>query len=80
LGEGQAVRVVEVDGETFKVEEASGDPRQLNFCWLTGPNPGYGFASGGHQPGLLGSIEASVVLEPEIREFLSQINPATGYL
>jgi len=72
--------LVEVDGEQFGVERSSTDPRQLNFTWLSGPNPGYGLFSAPYGAEFLETDGSDVVLEQLIRNFLSQINPATGYI
>jgi len=72
--------IVEVDGERFSVEQATTNPRQLNFTWLSGPNPGYGFGSAPHEVEFLETGGSRPVLEKLIRNFLRQINPATGYI
>ena len=65
---------VTVDGETFAVRTRDEDG-SLHYDWISGPNDGYGFSSSGG-PGLL-SREWH---EAAIRDFLSGIDPATGYL
>jgi len=62
---------LEVDGERFRVVERS--PRTVDLTWLTGPNPGYGFTIGGIPMD-------DLRLEDQIRGFLAEIDPATGYL
>lgn len=52
------------------------DLQEYHYDWLTGPNPGYGFAGGTCPPSTLTDedhIEA-------IRDFLAEIDPETGYL
>jgi hypothetical protein len=65
-----------VDGETFDVVEDSVHPGSVHFTWLSGPNPGYGFASGLSAGGLPDRTAA----EREIRLFLAAVDPRTGYL
>lgn len=63
---------LEVDGEVFALR-----PDQyggIDYTWLSGPNPGYGF-----------SLSPTPTVSPDehrenIREFLADIDPATGYL
>jgi hypothetical protein len=63
---------LEVDGEVFELRaDRYGG---TDYCWLTGPNPGYGFSL---------SPTPNVSLEKHrenIRGFLAQIDPTTGYL
>ena len=62
-----------VDGETFAVRRRDEDGAIL-YNWVSGPNDGYGFNT-------LGSGEP-VTYEQHvaaIRDFLSSIDPATGY-
>jgi hypothetical protein len=84
------VNIIEVDGERFIVEQAPGDTHQLNFTWLTGRHPGYGFSSGTQrwsapetadpEPDPRDKADSAERLEQSIRNFLAQINPATGYI
>jgi hypothetical protein len=75
-----------VDGETFEVgpsEAGQGD----DFEWVSGPNPGYGFSS---RPSMTfvprgesaatGPEAGDAVQVEQIRHFLDQIDPATGYI
>lgn len=63
-----------VGGETFAVRRRDGDGT-IDYDWVSGPNDGYGFNSfRGKGPC---SREQHVVA---IREFLAEIDPATGYL
>lgn len=63
---------LEVDGEVFEV-----GPDQYggtDYSWLSGPNPGYGFSL---------SPTPNVSLDKHrenIRWFLAEIDPTTGYL
>jgi hypothetical protein len=70
------------DGETFELRpERSGG---THYTWLSGPNPGYGFT-------MSGIIDTGVAMssreppdieqhEKNIRNFLSMIDPKTGYI
>ena len=63
---------VEVDGEVFAIRpDKQGG---TDYTWLSGPNPGYGF---GLSPTRNLSLEEH---QGNIRAFLADINPATGYL
>lgn len=73
-----------VDGETFTVtcRPAEG---QYAYDWISGPNPDYGFSTtlhqaGGPRPHPPPPILTRTQHEQSIRDFLSQINPDTGYL
>ncbi|MFJ7288473.1 hypothetical protein ACIQUC_09160 [Curtobacterium sp. NPDC098951] len=77
-------RELEVDGETFTLTVRG---TEYQFTWLTGPNPGYGF--GGTLAGTGTAEERSAklaefmtdeVATADIRSFLAEIDPATGYL
>jgi hypothetical protein len=63
---------LEVDGETFALrpDEFGG----THYDWLSGPNPGYGFAASPTPGWSLDDHRAC------IRSFLEQIDPATGYI
>src|SRR4051794_34869311 len=70
---------VEVDGETFAVREdsmgvVSEHGRGFSYEWLTGPNQGYGFGVWGPPP------ESDDFHVENVRSFLRNIDPATGYL
>jgi len=71
------------DGETFELRpERSGG---THYMWLSGPNPGYGFTT---SPVFDGSGAALVSRQnpdveqhlTNIRNFLSMIDPETGYI
>lgn len=62
-----------VDGETFRVRRRDNDGA-TQYAWISGPNDGYGFDSFGGL-GSLGHEDH----ESSIRDFLSAIDPATGY-
>jgi hypothetical protein len=67
---------MQVDGETFDVRVEAGAPGQYHFDWLAGKNSGYGFTcrtSGGR-----GLTRDPLV--DQIRTFLEQIDPDTGYI
>lgn len=63
---------LEVDGEVFELR-----PDQYggtDYSWLSGPNPGYGFSL---------SPTPNVSLDKHrenIRGFLAEVDPTTGYL
>ena len=65
-----------VDGERFRVARRTGTGTTYDYTWLTGPNDGYGFTGSmsGEHPMTEDEHEES------IREFLSGIDPETGYL
>lgn len=65
-----------VDGEVFDVSERDGRPGQYDFAWISGPNAGYGFTIARSD----GSALTSEDLESEIRQFLTMIDPETGYI
>ncbi|MEU4695323.1 hypothetical protein [Actinoplanes sp. NPDC023714] len=68
---------IEVDGEVFDVV-ASGDdnPGAYHYRWTSGRDPDYGFTAAwsDHRPPAMSEHEES------IRDFLSQIDPETGYM
>lgn len=72
----ESERLLDVGGEQWRVRLR---PRQgplfdYDYDWLTGPNDGYGF-------GMSGPFEQSDDQhEARIRDFLAEIDPATGYL
>lgn len=67
-------RRMTVDGELWEVTFHDG---QYDFTWLAGKAPGYGFASRLSDPDATLSPER---IEQTIREFMSDVNPETGYL
>lgn len=69
---GLADTTLEVDGDVFTLrpDEHGG----TGYTWLTGPNGGYGF---GTSPTPNWSMDAH---RENVRLFLAQIDPATGYL
>jgi len=75
-----------VDGQTFAVAEDAEHPGSVQYSWLSGPNPGYGFASGVAGGALAGGASSGSGLpdrataESQIRLFLAAVDPATGYL
>jgi hypothetical protein len=69
-------RTVIVDGETFLVSPRPTAPGTYDFDWTSGPNDGYGFAlSGGW-----GQVRSPEDIREDVRNFLDQIDPDTGYL
>ena len=64
-----------VDGQHFRVRERAEEPGVYDFDWLSGPQE-YGFGLSGYD----GSPMSLTEMETAIREFLAQIDPATGYL
>ena len=86
MSESGAVRQLVVDGEVFEVRPRE-DGHGHHFEWVSGPNPGYGFSTG--MPMTFAPLGADAVALPEaddavfaqqIREFLAQIDPETGYI
>ncbi|GAA3092480.1 catechol 2,3-dioxygenase-like lactoylglutathione lyase family enzyme [Kribbella aluminosa] len=69
-------RTLEVDGERFEVSTREGHPGTFDYTWLTGPNPGYGFTESGSSD----HTRTDADHHRAIGDFLSGINPATGYL
>jgi hypothetical protein len=63
---------LEVDGEMFSLCPNEFDG--TDYTWLTGPNPGYGF---GASPTTDLSLDEHI---KNIRAFLSNVDPATGYI
>jgi hypothetical protein len=66
---------VTIDGEVFDV--TTGDrPGHYHYAWISGPNPDYGFssASSDRRPSTM------VDHEEAIRNFLSLVDPETGYI
>lgn len=63
-----------VDGETFWIRRRD-DGAHL-YDWVSGPNPDYGFSMGGP------AVEhfTPEFHEEAIRDFLSAIDPETGYM
>ena len=67
---------VELDGETFEVVTRADVPGQYHFTWVSGSNMGYGFTA-------RTSDGRSLTLDQivsQIRSFLAQIDPHTGYI
>ncbi len=63
---------LDVDGEIFEVRR--GHAGGTNYDWISGPNKGYGFGSSG-------PVDLSESHHREsIRNFLSMIDPQTGYI
>jgi hypothetical protein len=67
------VRVI-VDGEVFDVTTQTDQPG--HYAWISGPNRGYGFSSASSD----GRLSSVVDHEEAIRNFLSQVDPVTGYI
>ena len=73
-----------VDGQTFEVTQRVGHPKQYDFTWLSGPNAGYGFSmalghatvEGAERP----AVDLRAHFERVITDFLTEIDPDTGYL
>ncbi|MFI7026658.1 hypothetical protein [Micromonospora sp. NPDC049900] len=64
-----------VDGEQFRVSTQAGRPGSYDFDWLSGPHEyGFGLTNSG------GLALTRDELVQAIREFLAEIDPATGYL
>ena len=67
---------VTVDGEDFEITTSSERPGQYHYDWTSGPNSGYGFSSASSD-GRTSTMEDH---EDAIRNFLSQVDPQTGYI
>lgn len=67
-----------VDGQTFEVSTPAKSPNQRNFDWLSGPNPGYGFSVATNVRD--DNYWSTENLQRAIRDFLSMIDPETGYI
>ncbi|MGW5639791.1 hypothetical protein [Streptomyces sp. NPDC003832] len=68
--------LITVDGERFEVVQPSDSPGTYHLTWLSGPDPEYGFGFSTHPPVPAGPGE----LEQAVREFLAQVDPATGHI
>ncbi len=69
-------RLLTVDDERFRVRLRlrHGPLYDYDYDWLTGPNPGYGFGMSGP------SEQSDDDHKAQIRHFLAEIDPGTGYL
>ena len=68
---------VEVDGEVFDIVAAGPDnPGAYHYTWVSGRDPEYGFTSAWSDRRTPTTAEH----HESIRDFLAQIDPATGYL
>lgn len=67
-----------VDGEHFDVTERIGEPGVYELRWTAGPNADYGFATSTYSSEGQGQTDAE--LKDGIRNFLSQVDPTTGYI
>lgn len=68
---------VEVDGEVFEVVAGGpGNPGAYHYTWMSGRDPDYGFTAA------WSDRRTPTVSEHEesIRDFLSHIDPGTGYM
>ncbi|SCL16904.1 hypothetical protein [Micromonospora inyonensis] len=72
--QGEPVRLV-VDGHEFRVRARAEEPGTYDFDWLTGPHD-YGFGLSG----AAGFTMSPAEMTEAARDFLAQIDPATGYL
>jgi hypothetical protein len=68
---GPALLTLDVDGERFAIRRAEDGTA---YYWLSGPNKGYGFASGGTPN------RSAEEHRESIRVFLAMIDPNTGYI
>lgn len=69
---GPVLLTIDVDGEQFAVRKARDGG--WAYEWLSGPNPGYGFAISGP------TTPSAEEHRHAIRSFLQMIDPATGYI
>ena len=67
---GDLLYTLDVDGQLFEVRRHEGG---TDYDWVTGPNEGYGFGTSGR-----GTSEEWH--RDQIRDFMSMIDPATGYI
>ncbi|WP_328875965.1 hypothetical protein OHT76_41065 [Streptomyces sp. NBC_00287] len=73
--DGERSRIT-VDGEEFEVVQPYDSLGTYHLSWVTGPDPQYGFGFRIHPPAPVGRAE----LEEAVRDFLSQVDPTTGYI
>lgn len=73
--DGERSRIT-VDGEEFEVVQPSDSPGTYHLSWVTGPDPQYGFSFRTHPPARVDQAE----LEEAVRDFLAQVDPATGHI
>jgi hypothetical protein len=64
-----------VDGQEFRIRARAEEPGSYDFDWLTGPHE-YGFGISRSD----GSDMSLPEMEDAVREFLAQLDPATGYI
>ena len=67
---------LDVDGQVFDVSYDPDQPGAYHYLWANGPNEGYGFTSRRSDRGRSTIAEH----ERDIREFLSAVDPSTGYI
>lgn len=68
--------LLNVDDETFRARADPDQPGAWHLDWVSGPNDGYGFTTRRSDSGW-GTQED---WEDQIRSFLHEIDPETGYL
>lgn len=66
---------LDVDQQRFLVRDREGEPGVYDFSWLTGP-PSYGFSSASSDRSSMTPSQ----MRDEIRDFLSRVDPDTGYI
>jgi hypothetical protein len=71
---GPVLFTLDVDGERFAIRRAAWGQDGTCYDWLSGPNQGYGFASGAPPNRSMEEHRES------IRVFLAMIDPNTGYI
>jgi hypothetical protein len=64
-----------VDGQDFRIRARAEEPGAYDFDWLSGPHD-YGFGISRPDDSAMSLAE----MEDAIRDFLAQIDPATGYI
>jgi hypothetical protein len=67
---------ITVDEEVFDVTTQPDHPGAYHYAWISGPNPDYGFSSASSD----GRPSTMVDHEEAIRNFLSLVDPETGYI
>ncbi|GAB1694882.1 hypothetical protein KRM28CT15_66850 [Krasilnikovia sp. M28-CT-15] len=60
----------------FEIVARRDRPGQYSYNWISGPNPGYGFA-GSRSGGVEATLAEHMI---NIREFLSAVDPETGFI
>lgn len=65
-----------VNGETWLVRQRTTEPGTYDFDWVSGPNENYGFTLASSD----GSASTATEIDDAIRQFLTDVDPETGYI